>query len=195
MKETIYRAYNTLLNRGWDKLYWAVDIHDTCMEANYIPGQLPTTFLSISKRVLQHISKRKDAVLILYTCSHPHEIEQYVKFFKENDINFKFSNKNPDVGNTRLGSYDDKFYFNVLLEDKAGFNPDTHWYEIEKALSTIDKASVKVEITKVSNDSYWYKKSIGKKFYVAPYKVEDGKYWASLVGGLHINANDCKIIE
>lgn len=63
----------------------------------------------------------------MYTCSHPVAIEKYFKFFKENDIDFKYCNENPDVPDNALGCYRDKLYFNILLDDKGCFNGDTEW--------------------------------------------------------------------
>ena len=36
-------------------------------------------------------------------------------------------NFNPAIENTKTSCFDDKFYFSVLLDDKAGFDPDTDW--------------------------------------------------------------------
>ena len=36
-------------------------------------------------------------------------------------------NFNPTIENTQTGCFDDKFYFSILLDDKAGFDPDTDW--------------------------------------------------------------------
>ncbi|MOA37506.1 hypothetical protein D3C78_1591030 [compost metagenome] len=68
--------------------------------------------------------------MILYTCSYPHEIEQYLKFFKEQGIHFRFVNQNPEVVNEAYGFYEQKFYFNVLFEDKSGFDPEQDWEKI-----------------------------------------------------------------
>ena len=68
--------------------------------------------------------------MILYTCSHEKEIKKYLEYFKENNIHFEFVNKNPDVINQKYGFYDDKPYFNVLFEDKAGFDPLDDWEKV-----------------------------------------------------------------
>ena len=70
--------------------------------------------------------------MFLYTCSHPHEIEEYLALFKKFDIDFKYVNENPEVKTEKegYGNYDKKPYMNVLFEDKAGFNPETEWQEV-----------------------------------------------------------------
>lgn len=139
MKKLIFKTYNIAHKRRWNKIVWAVDIHDVILEANYKAGDIPKTFQGNAKKVLQRLSKREDTTLVLFTCSHPHEIVEYQTFFKENDIIFKYVNENPDCANTTFGCFEKKFYFNILLEDKAGFDADTDWDIITEALDAIDK--------------------------------------------------------
>ena len=68
--------------------------------------------------------------MFLFTCSHPHEIEGYLELFESNDIHFKFVNENPEVVDFKYGYYEKKPYFNLLFEDKAGFDPTIHWKEL-----------------------------------------------------------------
>jgi len=72
---------------------------------------------------------------MLYTCSHDSEIEKYKKFFKKNDIRFEMVNENTDVSDTDYGNFKSKPYMNVLLEDKAGFDPEKDWDRINKVLN------------------------------------------------------------
>lgn len=136
MKRLFFKTWNIALKRGWNNVFIAVDIHDVILEANYKAGDIPKTFLGMAKEVLQRLSKRSDVTLILYTCSHPHEILEYLEFFKENEIFFKHVNCNPDCPNTAFGCFDTKFYYNIMLEDKAGFEPN-QWEEINSALNEL----------------------------------------------------------
>jgi hypothetical protein len=122
--------------RGWDKTYWFFDIHGTILKPNYQYGKIPKEFYPHAKEAMQLISKLYDVCMVLYTCSHPHEIEQYLEFFKENNINFHYVNENPEVVTdlNGYGCYDKKPYINVLFEDKAGFNPETEWLEVLELL-------------------------------------------------------------
>jgi hypothetical protein len=118
--------------RNWDKTYWFFDIHGTILKPNYEYGKIPTEFYPHALETLQFVSGLSDIVMCLYTCSHPHEIEEYLKLFKENNINFKYINENPEV-KTQMdgyGCYDKKPYMNVLFEDKASFNPEVEWKEV-----------------------------------------------------------------
>lgn len=122
--------------RGWDKTYWFFDIHGTILKPNYQYGNIPKEFYPYAKEAMQLISKLSDVCMVLYTCSHPHEIEQYLEFFKENNIHFQYVNENPEVATdlNGYGCYDKKPYINVLFEDKAGFDPETEWLEVLELL-------------------------------------------------------------
>jgi hypothetical protein len=126
------------VKRGWDKTYWNVDIHGTILKPNYQYGNIPKEFYPYAKETLQFLTKLDDVCLILYTCSHQHEIEEYIKFFKENDIIFDYTNENPEVVTdlNGYGCYDKKPYMNVLFEDKAGFDAETEWEEVLKLMKS-----------------------------------------------------------
>lgn len=125
----IKKAFADKLKRGWDTVYFAVDIHDTILIADY--NNTTLNFFPHAKEALQLISQQEDIVCILFTCSHPEEIERYQNFFTENNLKFKYVNENPEVINTRLGCFDKKFYSNVIFDDKAGFDATTEWVDIE----------------------------------------------------------------
>jgi hypothetical protein len=132
--KAIRNALKTAGERSWEKTYWAFDIHGTLIEPNYMAGQIPKTFYPHAIKVLRRLSKREDIVLILFTCSHPHELEEYIEFFRGHEIHFHYMNHNPEVQNGAYGCYDQKFYFNVLFEDKAGFDPEEDWEKVNELL-------------------------------------------------------------
>ncbi|MBL7834589.1 MAG: hypothetical protein JNK18_11575 [Cyclobacteriaceae bacterium] len=123
--------------KGWTKTYWAFDIHGTILKPTFQKGVISTEFYPNAKEVMQLLAKDKSIVKILYTCSYPHEIEEYITYFAEHDIHFDYVNSNADVTDGGYGYYHDKFYFNVLMDDKAGFDGETDWGEILKLLKTI----------------------------------------------------------
>lgn len=125
--DSLNQCLETAKRKNWDRTYIAVDLHDTVVTGNYRSDELPTEFLPNAKETLQFLSKHKNVVLIMYTCSHPAEIEKYFEFFKSHDIHFKYANKNPEVPDNALGCYKDKVYFNLLLDDKSCFNGKTEW--------------------------------------------------------------------
>ena len=132
----IHKAFQIKKTRNWETIYFAIDIHDTIIKSNYQSGNIPTDFYPHAIEALQALTLRKDIKLILYTCSHPHEILEYLDLFKSHDICFDFVNENSDIKTNPqgYGNYDRKPYFNVLLDDKAGFDPLIDWIEIIKVL-------------------------------------------------------------
>jgi hypothetical protein len=125
------------ITRNWDRTFWAFDIHGTILKPNYAYGNTPDEFYPMAKETLQLISKLSDVVMFLYTCSHPHEVNEYIALFASNDINFKYVNENPEVPTQTdgYGNYDKKPYMNVLFEDKAGFDPMSDWQEVYDLLT------------------------------------------------------------
>ncbi|MBL3656425.1 hypothetical protein [Fulvivirga sediminis] len=136
--KAIKNAFVHAERKGWDRTYWAFDIHDTIIKPNWSAEEIPTEFYPLAKETLQIITKRKDVVSILYTCSHPHELENYLRFFEENDIFFDYINENPEVRSESYGYYENKPYFNVLFEDKAGFDPLEDWKEVMTLMTSED---------------------------------------------------------
>lgn len=129
IKSILTNHFEYKIRRNWDRTYWAFDIHGTILKPNYTYGNTPDDFYPMAKETLQLISKLPDVVTFLYTCSHPHEIEEYVNLFKSFDIEFNYVNENPEVETDKngYGNYDKKPYMNVLFEDKAGFDPEVDW--------------------------------------------------------------------
>ncbi len=130
--KAIRKALERKKARNWDKTYWGFDIHETMIISNWSVEELPLEFYPEVKEVMQMISKQEDIVCIIFTCSHPEQIVVYQEYFKKNDIHFDYINENPDVLNRAYGNYDKKPYFNVLFEDKAGFDPEEDWAKVKQ---------------------------------------------------------------
>lgn len=132
----IENAFKIAKEREWDKTYWAVDIHGTMLKPDYKKDS-DKEFYPLAKETLQILSARPDVCLLLYTCSYPDEISEYLSFFELHGIKFRYVNKNPEAADNKHGFFQDKPYFNVLLEDKAGFEGDTDWLPINQLIQTI----------------------------------------------------------
>ena len=135
--KAITTCFTLARQKNWDRTFWAFDIHGTILKPNYRRDSISTEFYPMAKEVMQMLTQRQDIVRILYTCSYPHEIEQYIEYFKSHGIEFDYINENPEIANGGYGYYQDKFYFNVLMDDKAGFDGETDWMAIKKVLETI----------------------------------------------------------
>jgi hypothetical protein len=128
--ETCFRSAK---EKGWNKTYWAIDIHGTILKPTY-NNKISTEFYPYAKEALQLISQRTDIYKILFTCSYPHEVEQYITYFAKHQIHFDNVNQNPEVADGAYGYYHEKIYFNVLMDDKAGFNGETDWKPVYEML-------------------------------------------------------------
>ena len=126
--------FDAMEKKNWDYTYWFVDIHSTILIPTYEKGNIGDTYYPHAKKVLQLLTLLDSVKLIMYTCSHPEEIDKYVKFFAKDNIRFDFINKNPDVNNDAYGNYEEKPYINVLLDDKAGFDAENDWAPIYRIM-------------------------------------------------------------
>lgn len=132
MTNWIKKMFHHSFSKQWFETYWSFDIHGTILIPTFRKNSYDSDFYPFAKETLQLLTKREDIVMILSTSSYPEEIEHYQKVFKENDILFKYVNENPDIDSSKgnFGYYVNKFYFNVLIEDKAGFIPEIEWKQI-----------------------------------------------------------------
>lgn len=134
IQTSIHTAFKLAKIRNWDTIYWAIDLHGVIIKPTY-SNDIPDTFYDDAIAVLQKMSNRPDFCLILYTCSYKQKIEEYINIFKKYNINFKYVNENPEIVNNKYSSYEGKFYYNILLDDKAGFDPDVDWKDINELLN------------------------------------------------------------
>lgn len=133
----IKKTFKISQEKEWFETYWAFDLHGTIMKPTYNLNDQSILYYPFAKETLQHICNyRPDIIPIIWTSSYPNEIEVYVKQFENDGIKFKHINSNPGISSNmgNFGYYETKFYFNVLFEDKAGFDPTKEWEPIYKYL-------------------------------------------------------------
>ena len=142
MIDYIQKMFEHSFEKEWYETYWAIDLHGTIIKPNYKDVTYPAEYYPFAKKVLQLLTKRPDIKLILWTSSFPHEIEEYLKKFEIDEIHFDAVNENPGISskNGNFGFYVHKFYFNVLFEDKAGFDPEKEWELIYEFLIDCENA-------------------------------------------------------
>ena len=127
--EAFKNAFQRMAERDWDRIYVVIDVHETILEPNY--GGVSDQFYPFAKEVLQELSKRKDIILIMWTCSSEKDRNLYDAFFKGHDINFNYINENPEVSEkTTWGDFETKMYANVLMDDKANPFVKDEWEEL-----------------------------------------------------------------
>ena len=62
------------------------------------------------------------------------KMAEYRALFAEEGIHFDYANENPEVGNTSFQNFEVKLYFNVGIDDKFGFEPETDWVKVIEVL-------------------------------------------------------------
>ena len=128
----IKKMFAHSFSKKWFETYWAFDIHGTILKPTYDLNQKVEEFYPYAEECLRLISERPDIKMILWTCSYPHEIEKYLKFFESKNIHFDNVNSNPGISSNKgnFGYYEEKFYFNVLFEDKSNFDLEIEWEQV-----------------------------------------------------------------
>lgn len=124
--------------KQWFETYWCIDVHGTLSEPDYRKTVKEIVYYPYAKETLQLMSQRADIIMIMSTSSFPDEIEVYKETFEKDNIHFKYINENPEISNAKgsFGYYEKKYYFNVLMEDKSGFNPYRDWKFLYDYFST-----------------------------------------------------------
>lgn len=126
----IKKAFNTtfkkMQERKWDTIYIAIDMHDTISKSTYKDDAV-INFYKHAEDCLRSLSTIESIKLILFTSTPIDKINLYLKEFKEHEIYFDFINSNPEAENNAYGDFSVKPYFNILFDDKAGFNPKKDW--------------------------------------------------------------------
>jgi hypothetical protein len=118
----IERAYRVSHERQWDRVYWALDLHGTCLASNYQAG----TYAWLTDDcgpVLSALSAFPETHLILWSSLHPADKLGVSQFFSDAGVRITDINRNPLEQSTATGCFDEKFYMSVIVDDKAGFDP------------------------------------------------------------------------
>jgi len=118
--------------------YFAIDLHGTVIRPDHLRISDSIEFYPYAKEVMQILTKRYDIRTICFTSSYPDEIIKYTKLLKEAGIEFNYIHDNPEISeaNGAFGYYKYKPYFDVMIEDKAGFNPEIEWKQIYDLLTS-----------------------------------------------------------
>ncbi len=133
IKKSFDAAFTRMREKSWEKIYVAVDIHDTILRACYDDDET-YDYLPYAKEALRMMTLREDICLILWSSCHPEKLTEYASHFLDDGIRFDYVNENPEVENTRLQNFEEKLYMNVGLDDKFGFEGETDWKVICQVL-------------------------------------------------------------
>lgn len=133
----IARSFEMKAKQGWPKLYWAIDLHDVLIIGRHNKFNEGRELCPSALEVMRWIKKRPDMAWILYSCSHKEPTDDMVKWLDSFGIAPDYINENPECRNGHLCDFSKKFYFDILLEDKAGFDAMHDWHLIKSELLKI----------------------------------------------------------
>ena len=134
IRKAIKAAMNRKAERNWEKIYVLIDIHDTIVHACYEDAET-FHYFPAAREALQLMTSRDDICLILWSSTYREKLDMYLAHFAADGIRFDFVNANPEVTNTPLSDFEAKLYYNVGIDDKFGFEPETDWTLIIEELS------------------------------------------------------------
>jgi hypothetical protein len=125
----IEAAYQKTAERKWDRVYWALDLHGTCIKSTYKQFTYEWIDDYYIKRAIQRLVEFPETHLILWSSVQEEEKPHIIKFFEDQGIRISGFNSNPmEPGNVTC-NVAEKFYMSIIVDDKAGFCP-TEWLAI-----------------------------------------------------------------
>jgi hypothetical protein len=122
--------------KGWPEIYWCVDLHGTIIPSgrDSLDKTDEEKFYPDAREVLQWLTRRKDIFFILWTSTPSSRMGDVKEFLSFNSIRPDYINENPHAKDTPRSDFSKKFYFNVLLDDRGGLEPEVDWTTIKKEL-------------------------------------------------------------
>lgn len=148
LERAILKAFQKKAKFGWKKyksLYWAIDLHDVIIPGTYTRNNEGRQFYPFAEEVLKWFTDRKDMCIILYTSSHKDSIYDILSWLGNFGICFDYVNENPECENSDLCDFSSKIYFDILLEDKAGFYGMEDWKNIKETLQDLGEWDKKIQ--------------------------------------------------
>lgn len=125
----IEKVFNGLNNGSFKCIYIMVDVHNTILRPTFDKKET-FEYFPYAKETLQLLSEKENIKLIMWTSSYDEKIQMYLKHFEENGIIFNFVNENKEYGNVSFACFDTKFYYDIGIDDKFGFDAEHDWKEI-----------------------------------------------------------------
>jgi hypothetical protein len=139
LTNVIKLAYKKAAARKWDRIYWAIDIHETILVPSYDSKVLGVHYPLVIES-LKLILSFPESRIILWSSLSPEDMQRhkdhiFKDIFSPKEQDCVYLNCNPECGETEYASFNQKFYFNVLLDDKAGFDAETDWKTVIDTLT------------------------------------------------------------
>ena len=156
-------AFKKRNERGYPYLYVAIDLHGTiltpdkctlfqsadgadkpseCQCSIGVKDSAPYLYAYETLKLISH--EFPWIKLILWTSTKEADAAKYVlDLFATEGIKFWSINENPDFKGNAYADFSKKFCFDVVLDDKGGFDPNRDWFELFNSLIYADKRNAK----------------------------------------------------
>ena len=128
--KAISRAIQKRKERGYDYLYWCIDIHGVILSPTYKLNNDGANFYDDAIKTLKLISADPINKIILWSSSYATPMQDIINKLNDKGVRVDYVNENPECPNTALCDFSSKLYFDILLDDKAGFEPEVDWKAI-----------------------------------------------------------------
>lgn len=131
----VKKAYEQAKSRGWSSIYWAIDLHGTLVKSNYTSNSYEW-INGDAKETLKLILSLPESHVIFWSSMYSADQIVFLEWLEdqlelsESILKYIKFNANNNVENTATGCFDEKFYMSILIDDKAGFDPELEWAEI-----------------------------------------------------------------
>lgn len=136
--------------RNFPNLYIALDLHGTVFK----PSRRTEISNNLEKvvsledseeiaypyalQVLRLLTASDTCKLILWTSSPKYTIDSLKNFLEFHGVKIAYVNENPDYKRNTYADFSKKFCFDILLDDKAGFDPENDWKLLWNYLNDMD---------------------------------------------------------
>lgn len=131
-------ALDRMQEKNWDCIYVLVDVHGTIFFPSY-NNEETYEFYPYAEETLQILSQMPNVKLILWSCTKKEYFDKYLKVLNDHEIYPDYCNENPEVkvqpSDPESLSFDTKWYYNVGIDDKFGFDANEDWEQLYYFLS------------------------------------------------------------
>jgi hypothetical protein len=140
--KAVKRSFEKKYAGGWKKyprMYWAIDLHGVILKSTYKKNFGAQELNEDCLDVLKWLTDKENMVPILFTASNNEYIDKVLLWLNTIGIKFEHVNSNPEVTSNNFCIVEGKFYFDILIDDKGGFEMDSDWLSVKNALIELDE--------------------------------------------------------
>ena len=120
-------------NPIYEYCYIVVDIHGTIFKPSFDKEET-YQYYPMAKQCLRLLSQNPKVKLILWSGCYTHNFMKYIQKFESDGIKIDYVNENPECKNSSYACFDTKFYFDLGIDDRFGFDARNDWKDFYSVL-------------------------------------------------------------